>query len=124
MGATWTTDPYHDDAWKAYMDTERAQLAQRATGQMRRAIGRLPKGDSAEDLERIAAEDERQAKEGMVPLRKDGRVYYKHIDELTREDRLARLEAERVTLMWIKGRIAGKKIAREWHQKGWDQPDT
>ena len=121
---TWTRDTLHNAGWNRYMDAERTQLAQRATGQLRRAIGHQPEEEAQEELERIAAEDERQAKEGMVPLRKDGRVYYKHIDDLTREDRWARLEAEQVTLMWIKGRIEGAKIAREWHEKGWDQPDT
>jgi hypothetical protein len=102
---TWTTDPYHDAAWEGYMQMERTQLTQRASGQMRRAIGRVLKGESEEDLERIAAEDQRRAKEVMVPLRKDGRVYYKHISDLTREDVAARLEAERFTVMWLKGRI-------------------
>jgi hypothetical protein len=107
---TWTTDPYHD-AWEGYMQTERAQLAQRASGQMRRAIGRVLKEESEEDLERIAAEDQRLAQEGMVPLRREGRVYYKHIDDLTREDVGARLEAERDTAMWLRGRIEGERIA-------------
>jgi hypothetical protein len=49
--------------------------------------------------------DQRLAKKGMVPLRKDRRLYHKHIDDLTPEDRSARLEAERVTIMRIKGRI-------------------
>ena len=81
------------------MDTERAQPAQRAAAQMRRPIGRVLKGESEEDLKRIAAEDQRLAKEGMVPLRREGRVYYKHISDLTREDVGARLEAERVSAM-------------------------
>jgi hypothetical protein len=36
---TSTTDRYHDAAWKGYMETELAQLAQSASGQKRRAIG-------------------------------------------------------------------------------------
>ena len=60
---TWTTDPYHDAAWEGYMETERAQLAQRASGQMRRAIGGVLQGESREELERIAAEDQRRAQE-------------------------------------------------------------
>ena len=116
---TGTNNPYHDASWKAYLYTERAQLAQRTTGQMRRAIGGVLKGESEEDLERIAKEDQRRAKEGMVPLRKGGRVSHKHIDELTREDVAARLEAERVTAIWLRGRIEGEKIARELQEAGW-----
>ena len=121
---TWTTDPYHDAAWEGYMQMERAQLAERASGQMRRAIGRVLKGESEEDLERIAAEDQRRAKEVMVPLRKDGRVYYKHISDLTREDVAARLEAERVTVMWLKGRIESERIAAQLRENAWDYLDA
>ena len=81
--------------------------------------GGVLKGESEEDLERIAKEDQRRAKEGMVPLRKGGRVSHKHIDELTREDVAARLEAERVTAIWLRGRIEGEKIARELQEAGW-----
>jgi hypothetical protein len=111
--SVWTTDPYHD-VWESYLHTERMQLSERASGKMRRAIGRVLPGESQEKLERIAAEDERLAKEGLVPLRKDGRLYYKHIDDLTREDRLARIEAERGITAWLRGRI----------EKGWNLPDS
>jgi hypothetical protein len=121
---TSTTDPYHDAAWESYMETERAQLAQRASGQMRRAIGGVLKGESEENLERIAKEDQRLAQEGMVPLRREGRVYCKHIDDLTREDVGTRLEAKWVTAMWLKGRIEGERIAAQLREKGWDQPDA
>jgi hypothetical protein len=47
-------------------------------------------GESEEELERMAAEHQRLAQQGMVKLRCDGRVYYKHIDDLTREDIAAR----------------------------------
>ena len=35
---TWTNGLYQD-AWEAFMKTERVQLAERASGKMRRAIG-------------------------------------------------------------------------------------
>ena len=59
----------------------------------------------------------------MVPLRKDGRVY-EHIGELTREDVAARLEAERVTVMWLRGRIEGQKIAAQWRENSLGQPEA
>jgi hypothetical protein len=121
--ARWTNNPYHT-SWQAYLETERAQLAQRASGQMRRAIGRVLEGESEEDLKRIAREDERRARAGLVPLREDGKLYYKHIDHLSRKDVGARLEAERVTLMWLRGRIEGEKIAAQLHQNAPDHHDA
>ena len=50
------------------MDAERAQLEQRASGQMRRAIGRVLEGEPEDDIERIVAEDRRRAREGRVPF--------------------------------------------------------
>ena len=38
----------------------------------------------------MAAEHQRLAQQWMVKLRCDGRVYYEHIDDLTREDIAAR----------------------------------
>jgi hypothetical protein len=61
--------------------------------------------------------------EGMVPLREDGRLYHKHIDELTREDSWARLEAERVTAMWLRGRIVGERIAAQLRAKARNRSD-
>ena len=58
---TWTNGPYHD-AWEAFMKTERRQLQERASGKMRRAIGRVLPGESREELERIAARDQRLAR--------------------------------------------------------------
>ena len=58
-----------------------------------------------EELDRIAAEDQRLAQEGIVKLKMGERVYYKHIDELTREDRTARLAAEREEVAWLKERL-------------------
>lgn len=50
--------------------------------------------ESQEELDRIAKEDQRRALEGPVELRTGDEVWYKHIDELTREDRPARIELE------------------------------
>jgi hypothetical protein len=44
------------------MQTERTQLAQRASSKMRRAIGRVLPGESPEELERMAAQNERAAR--------------------------------------------------------------
>ena len=38
-------------------------------------------------------------------LKSGHRIYYKHIDELTREDRTARIAAEREMVAWLKERV-------------------
>ena len=115
---TWSTDPYHD-AWEGYMQMERIQLAERASGTMRRAIGRLLKGESKEELEGIAAKDERLARAGLVRLKGRGGTYhYKPIDDLTREDRWARIWAERDQIAWLRGRIEAEKIVARWSEDG------
>ena len=112
--------PDHD-GWEAYMDTERMQLSERASGKLRRAMGRVLPGESREELERIAAEDERFAQAGLVRLKRGERVFYKHIDDLTREDRWARIEAERDTIAWLRGRIVTEKVAAMWRERGWNR---
>ena len=109
---TWTNGPYHD-AWEAFMKTERRQLQERASSKMRRAIGRVLEGKSREELERIAAKDQRLARTGLVQVRRGERVTYKHIDNLTRDDRWARIEAERDTTAWLRGRVEGERIAAQ-----------
>jgi len=69
---------------------------------LRRAIGRVLEGESREEMERIAKEDERMARAGLVKLKRGERVFYKHIDDLTPEDRRARIAAERDTIVWLK----------------------
>ena len=88
-----------DEAWERFMEAERRHLGDRRTGHLARLLdGALP-GETAEELRLLAWEDQRRAEEGLVELRgPDGEVYYKHIDELTLEDRHARAEAERALM--------------------------
>ena len=111
------------DAWERYKKMERMQLSERASGKMRRAIGRAREGESGEELERIAKEDERKARAGLVKLKRGTSVYCKHIDDITPEDRLARIEAERVTARWLRGRIEAERIVATWREQGWHQPE-
>ena len=101
---------------------ERVQLAERASGKMRRAIGRVLPGESREELERIAAKDQRLARAGFVKLRRGERFSYKHIDDLTCDDCWARIEGERVTAMWLRGRIEGERIAAQLRENARDNP--
>ena len=114
---TWATNT-HRDWWEEYMHMERTQLAERASGKMRRAIGRVLNGESREELERMAAKDERLARTGLVRLkdREKRTYYYKHIDYLTPEDRWPRIWAERDQIRWLSGRIEAEKIVARWRE--------
>ena len=88
-----------DEAWERFMEAERRHLDDRRAGQLARLLdGPLP-GESAEELRLLAWEDQRRAEEGLVELRgPGGEISYRHIEELTLEDRHARAEAERALM--------------------------
>ena len=92
----------HQKLWEQYMEVERKELEQRRTGQLGRALGRALPGESQEELDRIAEEDQRKAEEGLVELRSGDEIWYKHIDEITREDRQARIESENARTAWLR----------------------
>jgi hypothetical protein len=62
-----------------------------------------------EELDRKAAEDPRLAQDGMVKLKVGEEIHYKHIDELTREDRPARIAAETEEVDWLMERLRLRK---------------
>jgi hypothetical protein len=96
------------EAWERFMEAERRELEIRRNGHLAKLLdGPLP-GESPEELEQMAQEDQLLAEQGLVPLRQGDRVWYKHIDELTREDRLARAEAERALTTWLMDRQASR----------------
>jgi hypothetical protein len=56
----------------------------------------------------MAREDRSKAEEGLVPMVSGGgQLSYQHIDKLTPENLLARLEAEREQVNWLMGRLQG-----------------
>jgi hypothetical protein len=75
----------HQELWEQYMEVERRELEQRRNGQLGRALGLALPGESQQELQRIAEEDQRKAERGLVELRSGDEVWYKHIDELSRE---------------------------------------
>jgi hypothetical protein len=95
----------HQDLWEQYMEVERRELEQRRNGQLGRALGRALPGESQEELKRIAEDDRLKAEEGLVELRSGDEVWYKHIDEITRDDRPARIESENARAAWIQERL-------------------
>jgi hypothetical protein len=95
----------HQELWEQYMEVERRELEQRRNGQLGRALGRALPGESQEELQRIAEEDQLKAERGLVELRSGDEVWYKHIDEITRDDRPARIESENARAAWIQDRL-------------------
>ena len=88
-----------DEAWERFIEAERRHLEDRRAGHLARLLGGPLPGESAEELRLLAWEDLRRAEEGLVELRgPGGEISYKHIDELTLEDRQARAEAERALM--------------------------
>ena len=73
--------------------------------QAREKVHRLLPGESQEELDRIAAEDQRLAQRGMVQLKSGHTIYCKHVDELTSKDRTTRIAAENETVAWLKERV-------------------
>ena len=96
--------PEHD-TFDQFMEAERRRLQEHASGKLAQALGYALPGESQEELERIALEDQRLAQEGMVKLKVGKEVTYKHIEELTREDRQARIAAESEEVEWLMSRL-------------------
>jgi hypothetical protein len=91
----WNELDGNKEAWLRYLAAEREALLVRANGLLAHAFSSVQPGESKEDLERMAAEDERLAREGLLRLlSEDGSVILKHIDELTTGDVAARRRAE------------------------------
>jgi hypothetical protein len=60
----------------------------------------------------MAREDQRRAEEGLVTVLWGSQLSYKHIDELTSQNLLARLEAERAQVSWLMGRLQSLQKTR------------
>ena len=103
----------HKLEWYSYIAHEREALLLRACGALTYSLrgyalkGELPE-DSRKELETLATEEQRLAREGLVRLLgEDGEeASYKHIDELTPEDIPARRRAELVQTSFLKERLA------------------
>jgi hypothetical protein len=96
------------EAWLRYFAAEREALMLRANGLLAHALSGAQPGESKEDLERMAAEDERLAREGLVRLlSEDGSVILKHIDDLAPGDVSARRRAETQLLGFLRERTNG-----------------
>lgn len=105
------------DSWSNYMYLERVQLAERAEGKMARMIGKAREGESQEELDMIAIDDQFMAQNGYAPLRQGNKVWHVHIDEMSRLDRLTRIEYEKTLVAWLRQRMEGKKLETEFEKR-------
>lgn len=87
------------------MEVERRELEDRKNGELAKVLGEALPGESQEELDRLAVEDREKAEKDLVELRRGEEVWFKHIDELTREDRRARIEAQRRRINWVQERL-------------------
>jgi hypothetical protein len=101
--------PERHDTFEQFMELERKRIQEHAQGKLARALGHALPGESQEDLDHKAQEDQRLAQKGMVKLKVGGDIHYKHIDELTREDRQARMAAEQEEVDWLMKRLKLRK---------------
>lgn len=91
--------------WDRFMEAEERELANRQEGHLRKLLGHPLPDESSEEIKRIAEEDRKKALDGLVPLMStSGEIGYKHIDELTPQDRDARVRFEGKRIEWIAGR--------------------
>jgi hypothetical protein len=95
--------------WEQFMQVELRELKLRKEGQLARLLGKPLPGEPPAVLQQLSSEDQRQAEEGLVALMSDGEVYFKRLDELTPEDRSARIAAKRLRTAWIKERQAERQ---------------
>jgi hypothetical protein len=91
-------------AWESFMRRERRELELRKEGQLAGLLGNAVAGESSATLRRLVREDQRQAEEGLVALTSNGKVFYKHVEELTEGDMAARIAADRLRTAWLKER--------------------
>ncbi len=91
-------------AWTLFIQAELRELELRKDGQLARLLGQPLPGESPAALRRLASEDQRQAEEGLVALMSNGKVGYKHVDELSPKDLPARIALNRARTTWLKDR--------------------
>jgi hypothetical protein len=106
------------NGWDNYMHLERMQLAERAEGKMARMIGKTRDSENQEEIDLIVIDDQFMAQNGYAPLRQGDKVWHVHIDEMTHEDRLARVEYEKTLVRWLRQRFEGEKIEAELRKNG------
>ena len=89
------------------MKTEVRERELRKDGQLAKLLGEPQPGESPAALRQLASDDQRQAEQGLVALMSGGKIFYKHVDELSQADLPARIAANRARTTWLKERRDG-----------------
>jgi hypothetical protein len=102
MNEPGKVEVHSEKAWEHYLAAEKRELELRQKGHLAKILdGPLP-DESPEELERLAEEDRRKAQEGLVELMSEnGEIIQKPLDDLTPQDRSARIRAEGERIAWI-----------------------
>src|SRR5215207_2485468 len=98
-----------EKGWEEFLEIERRALEARRGGQLRRDLGDVLPGESPEYIEQLGHEDQRRAEEGLVEIMEEGKPIYKHIYELTPEERVGMIRAEMARRLWLQARLEHKK---------------
>jgi hypothetical protein len=96
-------------SWEGFMEMERLQLRERREGKLRRTLGVPLPGETGELLDRLGEQDQLRAEQRLVVTGSHGRIYYKHIDDLSRHDMRLRTAAERKQIAWLAERLECRK---------------
>jgi hypothetical protein len=91
-------------AWESFMRAERRELDLRREGQLARLLGEPLPEEPPAALARLTSADQRQAEKGLVALMSGGKLFYKHLEDLSEEDMPARIAAQRLRTTWLKER--------------------
>ena len=102
MNEPGKVEVHNEKAWERYLEAEKREVELRQKGHLAKILdGPLP-DESPEELERLAEEDRRKAQEGLVELKSEnGEIIYKPFDDLTPQNRTARIRAEGERVAWI-----------------------
>ncbi len=100
-----------EKARERFLAAERSMLEQRGWGGLAQALGDALLGESSAELRWMILEDQHLAEEGFVELRSGEEVRFKHVDDLTYEDRPARIEAESKRRAWLMERLVKEAAA-------------
>ena len=95
------------------MEMVRTKLRERCEGKLRRALRVALPGESVEQLDRIGEHDRSRAEQGLVSIKEGGRIYYKHLDDLSPLDMRFVTAAQRVEVGWLRERVERRKRGAE-----------
>jgi hypothetical protein len=107
-----------EQARERFLAAERSMLEQRQRGGLAQALGDPLPGESPAELQWMILEDQYLAEERLVELRSDEEVRFKHVDDLTYEDRPARLEAESKRRAWLMERLVMEAMVKDGGDPG------